>query len=379
MNDIISSINNLSKLTTNEYIEKHMLLKKNVVGYFCSYIPEEIFTAADIIPYRMRGVGSEGTELADAYYSSKNCSYPKNILNKILKGEYDFLSGIVIMNGCDHIRRMYDILRHKSPAYDKFIHFVDVPHKTGKLQYKWYINMLQNFISTMEEYFNIEITDEALSRAIKLHNKKRDLLREIHELRKDSKLNIKGSIILKLMLSITFIPVNEAITFLEKFLAVIKVNQVQNNKSIRIILTGGCLEDISHIEIIEELGGTVVVDNTCPGYRYSSIRVKEEESPLKNIASGYLEHLSCARMTNLYKQRLDFIKTVYKDFCADGIIFEKLPFCVLYGGEMYLYRNEFKKYNYPFLAIEREYNDRASGQIKTRIQAFLEGIENSSL
>jgi len=67
-----------------------------VVGYFCCSMPEEIITAAGMLPFRIRGTGSEGTELADTFFSSINCSFPRHAFNMALKGEYNFLDGLAI-------------------------------------------------------------------------------------------------------------------------------------------------------------------------------------------------------------------------------------------------------------------------------------------
>ena len=101
MSGILEKINRLAFLTENEFVLQWKRSGKKVMGYFCSYIPEEIFTAAGVLPFRMRGIDSGGMDLANAYYSSKNCSFPKSILNKILRGDYRFLDGLVFMNGCD--------------------------------------------------------------------------------------------------------------------------------------------------------------------------------------------------------------------------------------------------------------------------------------
>ena len=77
-----------------------------VMGYFCSYGPEEIITAAGMVPMRIRATGSTSTELADAYLSSINCSFCRHAFNAGLTGDYDFLEGVLWLNNCDHVRRM---------------------------------------------------------------------------------------------------------------------------------------------------------------------------------------------------------------------------------------------------------------------------------
>jgi len=83
---------------------------KKVVGYFCSYVPEEVLYAADILPYRVRAAGCTETSLADAYMSHLNCTFMRSCLQYALEGKYEFLDGIAVINSCDHARRMHDVL-----------------------------------------------------------------------------------------------------------------------------------------------------------------------------------------------------------------------------------------------------------------------------
>jgi benzoyl-CoA reductase/2-hydroxyglutaryl-CoA dehydratase subunit BcrC/BadD/HgdB len=103
---------------------------KKVVGYFCSYGPQELITAAGFLPFRMRGTGSTGTELADAYLTSVNCSFIRHCLNLGLQGEYDFLDGLVVLSSCDNIRRVYDNWKRKVDT--PFVHMISLPKTTGE-------------------------------------------------------------------------------------------------------------------------------------------------------------------------------------------------------------------------------------------------------
>ena len=376
MKNILEQIHDLYTRTENDWVLQAKNAGTPVIGFLCSYIPEEILAAAGVFPYRLRGVNSGGTQLADAHYSSKNCSFPKNVLNKILRGDFHFLDGIVFMNGCDHTRRMYDILRHSNPHLFRWMPFVDVPQVLGPSHIDRYAGILRGFREQLEAFLGRTIAAEALVGAIRVGNRKRRLLREVHDLRKDERLQVKGSDVLKLMLCVTAMPAAEAIPLIEAFLAYQRSRPAQPVSATRLILAGGCLEDVGHVEMIESLGGRIVADNTCLGYRSASIEIEEEGDPIDNVARGYLQHLSCARMVNLYRQRLAFIESARKEFNAEGLIFEKLAFCVLYGGDMFIYKNEMKKWNFPMLALEKTYEDPDSGQLKTRVQAFLEELSN---
>ena len=92
----MSALDELTEIAgklTNPAIENHKNEGKKVVGFFCSYVPEEILYAADILPYRVRAVGCEHTSSADVYMAQVNCTFSRACLEFALEGKYEFLDG----------------------------------------------------------------------------------------------------------------------------------------------------------------------------------------------------------------------------------------------------------------------------------------------
>ncbi|MDI6795643.1 MAG: 2-hydroxyacyl-CoA dehydratase family protein, partial [Desulfatibacillaceae bacterium] len=108
MSTTLKQLQEIAGAIKNPFLEKAIEQKKPVMGYFCSYVPEEILHAAGFVPYRMRAVGSTGTARGDTYFTAINCSFVRRCFDQILSGEYDFLAGAIVQNGCDHSRRIYD-------------------------------------------------------------------------------------------------------------------------------------------------------------------------------------------------------------------------------------------------------------------------------
>ncbi len=373
--EILEKIRELATNDHNAYLEEAKNNGKKIIGYFCSYFPEEIVHAAGFIPYRMRAVGSTNTAKGDIYYSSLNCTFVRHCFDKALQGDFHFLDGIVFLNGCDHTRRMYDLWRHADLS-PEFRYMFVVPHKIGKLPEERFIYEVNLFKQTFEKQFDIKITDEALLESISLYNKKRKLLSELYTMREQAVVPIKGSEILSVLLAITCVPVETAIHLLEAVIHDIKDRNVASENDLRIFLASGCIEELSHLELIENAGGIIVADSICLGSRHFKGVVEDSSDPVKAIAARYLTHQSCPRMMNDFKRRLDELHTTKERASIDAIIAEKLKFCDLWGGELYLYRKESKKHGYPILLLERELYGKGEGQISTRVQAFYEQVHN---
>jgi benzoyl-CoA reductase subunit C len=345
-----------------------------IVGYFCSAMPVEMITAAGLLPFRVRATGSTGTELSDSYFSSINCSFPRHAFNMALRGEYDFLDGLVIFNSCDHVRRIYDhwIRQMKTP----FVQILSLPKKAEDPQVEWFREELSILRQRMQDHFGIEITDEGLREAIALHNMSRRALRQIYELRKGPSPPVTGTEALAVTVASTAMPQRLYGSLLDELLKDLAGKEGTAEYRARLMIMGGLLDNPEYVSIIEGQGGLVVTDSLCFGSRTFWMDVDEEtHDPLTALAKYYVaDRPSCARMYAEYPNRLEYIRKMIKEFRVDGAIFQRLSFCETWGFEQYSLTNDFKEWNMPLLCMDREYVLGGIGQLKTRVQAFLETL-----
>lgn len=348
---------------------------RKIMGYFCSYIPEEIIHAAGFIPYRMRTVQTEGTLKGDIYFSSLNCTFVRHCFDKALKGDFDFLDGIVFLNGCDHTRRMYDNWRHAdlSPSF-RFMFIA--PHMVNDLAESRLEAEIKKFITALEVHYDINFSIDRLKESITLYNRRRELLQKIDLLRKEKNPRVKGSEFFSIIHAVTALPPEESVTLLEEAHAFFMSRKVESRDDVRVFLAAGCVEEVAHLELIESAGAAIVGDNICIGSRYIDSLVAEDCDPIAALAHRYLHHVSCPRMMNDFRRRIDYIKEKIKERKIEALIGEKLKFCDLWGGELFIYRQEFKKEGVPVLPLELELYSGSTGQVKTRLQAFFEEVKN---
>jgi benzoyl-CoA reductase/2-hydroxyglutaryl-CoA dehydratase subunit BcrC/BadD/HgdB len=346
---------------------------KKVLGYFCSYIPDEIIYAADILPVRVRAMGATDTPMGDAYLTDTSCSFTRCCLELANRKQYEFLDGIISCKSCDQIRRLYDNLRYKAPFF--FHHFLSTPGVINQITIDWFKHELFKFKEVIEKNFEVNITDEKLRNAIKTYNKTRSLLKEFYMLRKRESPPITGTDMMKVLTAAVSIPREEFNELLIQELKEASEREGISNHKARIILVGSMLDDPEYIKIIEDLGGLVVTDSLCLGTRIFWDLVDESSDPLGALAERYLSRVSCPRMAGDQPARIEFVTDLIKEFNIDGVILQRMKFCPLWWGDIFMLRRKLKELSIPFLDLEREYVLSGAGAMKTRVQTFLEILE----
>ena len=343
-----------------------------VVGYFCSTVPEEIITAAGLVPFRMRATGSTGTEESDAYYSSINCSFPRHCFNQALTGDFKFLDGVICVNSCDHVRRIYDNWKRFVPT--DFIEVMSLPRKTGQDQVDWYTDELGMLRDKVGKHFGVEITDDLLWKAVKLHNETRRLQKKLYELRKQEKPPITGAETLAVMVAGTAMPKEQYNEKLRELLDELSGTEGPGSHRARLMIVGGILDAPDYVKVIEDQGGLVVTDSTCFGSRLMWVEVNENASdPVAALAQYYLtDRPSCPRMYGEHDNRAQYVIDMCREFNCDGVIGERLIFCDSWLVEHYMLGQDLKAAGIPMLKLDREYITSGIGQLRTRVQAFLE-------
>ena len=345
---------------------------KKIIGSFCSYTPEEVIHAAGLLPIRMNGRGHKETALGDSYLSKFNCTFCRTTLDMILKNKYDFMEGLISLNSCDHIRRTWDNIRFEHPF--KFGHFLSVPHHASPAAVDWMKLEIEKLKKSLEDHFQIKITEEQIKNSIKVFNKSRELLKSLYDKRKEEALKISGADAFAIIIAATAMEKETFNDMLTNFLETYDERpEVSYNK--RVMVIGSLIDDVEYIKLIEDLGAVVVTDAHCYGSKYLWDMVDETKEPIQALSERYLKKIPCARMIGKsvnHDVRREFIKSMVKDYYVDGVIFESLKFCDLQGGDNYMMIRELKELGVPTLELDREYILSGMGQMKTRVQAFLE-------
>jgi benzoyl-CoA reductase/2-hydroxyglutaryl-CoA dehydratase subunit BcrC/BadD/HgdB len=369
-NKLITDITLLGK----NKIELLTKIDKPKIGWISIYTPEEILYAAGIIPYRITGDVLLKTTNAGAYMHRNICPYVLSCFEEGLEGIHDFNDGIIIVNACDARRKFYDVWKHF--INKGFIHMLDMPKHVSSHSKNYYLNQIKNLITAIEKNYNCKITDANLIKSINLYNETRLLLNNLYDFRKNKTPVISGSQIMGIMkasMSGSKKIFNEK---LAQLLEILKnesdIDTKAENKP-RIIICGSYFDHTNLIELIEELGAIVVCEDISNGIKYFEGQIDTALEPIEAIGTYYSEKASSARMLDSEK-RFQHLYKLINHYNADAVIYFSLKFCDNNLMDYPYQKEKLKNQGVQtlFLDIEREVLN--IGQIKTRMQAFLETL-----
>jgi benzoyl-CoA reductase/2-hydroxyglutaryl-CoA dehydratase subunit BcrC/BadD/HgdB len=239
-----------------------------------------------------------------------------------------------------------------------------------------------HILTPLKEKYGVDVSDKAIRKAVEKHNKMVRVIREIGEFRKGDKPRITGYEFHVLCLATYVCPTDEIMKKLEETLKELKTREPDEKPwRCKVLLVGSEVDDSGLIKLIEEQGAMVAADRFCfgslPGR--TEIVLNDEEDALTQVCRHYIQHCQCPRMMDQPKVygRKQYVADLAKEYGVDGIIYQQVKFCDPWAYERVLGSHMLQEdYGYPVLSVDRPYNiASSSGQMRTRVQAFVESIE----
>lgn len=364
----------------NALVEKAVKAGRIPIAYNCYTAPEALLSVGKAFPVRLRAPQTTSTELATFYMSPFTCSYSRSLLEAALDDQYDFMQGMIFSACCVQIQRTaHNYKLQKLKGDEKFVHYlIDVPRKVFDGNIPALVADLKRVASLMAETYGIDMSEENIRKAIKETNEFNKLLNEISELRKLDKPKITGAEWHTVYTACKTAPKDLLVDPLKKLKTALEKREGVEAKA-RIMVMGSICDNPAYIELIESQDCVVVADRFCFGSLPGMEMIPEEGDVFTNLALYILESNECPRMMEKMEFRAERAEHYLKEFKADGIIFETLKFCDVWGYEKLKTLKILEDKGIPCVRIEREYALSGEGQMKTRVQAFIESIANKRL
>jgi benzoyl-CoA reductase subunit C len=359
---------------------------KKIIGYPCAYVPLEMLTALDLVPYRIYGSIREPITEADRALPTSFCPFIRSCLDLALKGKDDFLDGLVWAHSCDPQHRTAHVW--ESCVKYEYTHFIDLPGTVRVDSLKYFRGQLADFRKTLEAFTGKKLTSAKLKAAIKSHNQQRALVQELYTLTRPVPPLISGTELVQVIKALMSLPVSEGNELLSQIIAEVKKrNDGPKRKPARLLIWSSTIDDVDVMQVLEDKAN-VVMDEDCGGIRPFRGNVKLTADPLDGLADYYVKEITCARTFRQaalgetrkdyakdLQSRFGYLKGIARDWKIDGAILLLVRYCDPFAFEMPSLKDFFDTIGIPSTYIEYDYTVGALAQLRTRVEAFLETID----
>jgi benzoyl-CoA reductase subunit C len=354
---------------------------KKIIGYLSALGPVEIMTAAEVVPFRLKGNVSEAISKGDAFMETIVCPFVRNVFDAAVKGKFSFLDGMVLPHQCDSIDRTNEVWSYNLNL--PYWHYLNLPHVTDNPSVEFTKELYRVFIGTLEKLTGQKITDAAIAKAVESHNENRRLMRDLYALRKTNPPLISGAEVMKVLVAAMSLPVEESSALIQAVTKeVSKRDAKSDGKSARIMLIGDQIDDVAIIDAIESTGAHMVMDDLSIGAKMYWGDVDPTPDPVQGIAERYLRKLkipttfvgSKDTYPEILEERYGHMKQFISEFQVNGVILFIYKYCDPYGFEVPAMKSYIESTGTPVLYLEDEYSTSTLARTKTRIEAFLEMI-----
>ncbi|MEE4264011.1 MAG: 2-hydroxyacyl-CoA dehydratase family protein [Desulfobacteraceae bacterium] len=348
-----------------------------VIGLLDIYVPEEIISAAGLLPWRITGTWDAAVPRAAVHRPSMTCRYCTHVLESFMNGDLDFVDGLVTNQIDDDFKRLYDVLNY----IDKpgFLHIMYLPHTTSKTTLDMWKKSVNSFKEAIETYSGNKIDPDELQRQVLIYNKMRALLREVYELRKREVPALTGAEALGLTSAARIMPrelFNEQLEQLIPYLNERKIEKSDGKP--RIFMGGEWLDHPGYVRLVENAGATVVMDEFDTGSQYFwDIVYDTSDDLLGALAKRYMMRPGLSRMAQWEMQANRNLAWI-NEFNADGVVELRSLYSLPLDYRYLFMRKIYDSNNIFYLSLNREYHLSGQGMLQTRIEAFLEMVERKS-
>jgi benzoyl-CoA reductase/2-hydroxyglutaryl-CoA dehydratase subunit BcrC/BadD/HgdB len=330
--------------------------------------PEEIVMAGGFTPYKILGDVHVSTDPADSYVHNYICPFSRSCLTEGMAQSGQW-AGIAFCHGCDVTNNQYDIWKYHVKT--DFLYWINTPANNNKAGRAFHLHELNRFIDRLEKKFNVKITAEKLSEAIKTSNRIKALLRKLGALRASK--DIPNADYNAIMRRAVQSPKDELIKELESTLTDWQNRPGFPKDKVPMLVTGTDITFGEAMETFDMAGIRIVRDDMSLGERYFAQSIAETGDPVEALVH-YNSSIPQPPTRLPFEARLDYLKKCLEETKVKGIVYQILKFCEPHTLDLPFYLDEFRKGGYKVLTIEREFTPTIDQQLVSRLETFKDMI-----
>jgi len=347
-----------------------------VLGYFCTYAPEEILYAAEVLPVRILG-SHEPQNVTEPHIFGMFCPFCRDCLAQGLKGRYDYLDGIMIAQSCLHVRQAYTSWDLHIPV--EFSYYLPMPHHVQSRHAVPFAHAeFETFARRIEQWTGRTITEEALVRGIEIVNRDRQRMRDVYAWRKRDPVPLTGLEAMYMVVSSQTTDKREHARAVEEMLEALPSRTLARRTGTRLMLVGSEDDDTELVAMVESLDATIVQDDHCTGTRYFWDTVDPAGDPLEAIARRYVARTPCPSKDWPERRRIERILELARAWRVEGAIIVQQKFCDPHELDIPSMRAALEQAGIKTLFLELDMT-APMGQFRIRVEAFLEMLAEDDL
>lgn len=357
---------------------------RKVIGTYCTFVPEELVLAVDGVMVGLCAGADFAVDEVEKLLPRNTCALIKSTFGFKLGQVCPYLEAcdmVIGENTCDGKKKAYEILDRLIPNF----YAMDMPQmksSDGKaLLRAEYVKLKDR----LEEMSGKTITPQSLKKATETVNRKREAVQRLARLRAADPTPVSG--LDSLLVNQVFFydnperftdSVNKVCDELE---ARVKANEGVKPVGTTRLLMSGCPMAVPNWKVpavVESLDAVIVGEESCVGERGSRGRVDDSADDIDGLIDAVVDRylkIDCAIFTP-NAERLEHVKEMAKEYKADGVVLYGLNFCSPYQIEALEVEKELENEGIPAIRIETDYSGEDTGQIQTRIEAFIERLSD---
>jgi bcr-type benzoyl-CoA reductase subunit C len=340
---------------------------RKVLGYLCTYTPIEIIHAAGFVPVRILG-GEISIERAASLTPTFICPYLRQALERALRGEYDFLSGVIQGYTCDVACGLINIWELNVPG--ELYHTLPLPYQDSPEARQYFRQGLAELGERLNGIGG-RLTDETLSASLDLYGEIRRLSLELYRMRSQGRLALPAADLLAVVQAGLVTPPEDYLPMLEDFVAAAESQPSAEKRGVPVLVSGSVIDDPRVLEVLEASGARVVGDDLCTGLRGFSPPTGRGEDPVDRLMDRHFKRFPCpARMKA--QERAPVLVDLVKGARAKGVVFFLQKFCTPHLADLPVVLDALQAEGVRGLVVEMEETGLNEGQLRTRVESFLE-------
>lgn len=346
---------------------------QKVIGLLCTFVPEELVLAAGMFPWRVSGTWQTNVYRSLAWRDLDMCKYATHVLESMLEGRFDFLEGVIASDWDDDRRRLYDVW--KLAGKQSLVDIITIPKKANELSVRYFTQELKRLASRLEQAGGTKITGGRIREAMETRNRTRRLIGRLYEMRKRPRPPLSGAEFLRLTTAAMVMEAgefNQRLEELQAFLETRECPAVADRP--RVMISSDQLDNPAYVEVVENEGCLVAMDDLDTGSRYYREMVDTEvDDPFEALARRYARRPQDPPALEWEAQVRQTVAWI-KEYDIDGVIELADDFSPPRRWRWPFFRRALEAASIPVVRIPREYGLAGVGPLQTRVRAFLEMI-----